>query len=392
MKILKRRRKLLKYQLPIFISLFILALLYAYISYSWQSDGIQDHRRLSSCTQMCDPYGGPISITGAMAGQCDCSTRDDGNGGKECNTNDRGGVTCCASIDNVGGVILYFLVSMYTFLGLAIICDDYFCISLEVISDVLSLSEDVAGATFMAAGSSAPELFTAIVTVLITGGSEGLGAIVGSAVFNIMIIVGITSIVACEDNAQLKIWWFPLTRDCIVYMLSIVAMVVVMLDREITWWEGLILICGYIGYILLMVYNKDIVTYIKENFETTNLPIIPGRESGGVQMKRVSKKEEDKEEDEEAKLRKEEELVQSAILAIRNMSEMDLSQGGFGGNSSLSSPPPSSSSSSQGIYSPPQSSQQHQQRVESSSPVQHANTYSNHQDNLFNPLLRPAFR
>ena len=32
--------------------------------------------------------------------------------------------------------------------------------------------------------ASAPELFTALVTVLLTGGSEGLGAIAGSAIFN----------------------------------------------------------------------------------------------------------------------------------------------------------------------------------------------------------------
>ena len=42
--------------------------------------------------------------------------------------------------------------------GIAIVCDDYFVSSLEKICDKLNLSEDVAGATFMAAGSSAPEL------------------------------------------------------------------------------------------------------------------------------------------------------------------------------------------------------------------------------------------
>ena len=93
---------------------------------------------------------------------------------------------------------------LYMFLGLAIICDDYFCESLDIISDELGLSDDVAGATFMAAGSSAPELFTAVVTVLVTGGSEGLGAIVGSAVFNIMVICGITAKCA---GGSLVIWW-----------------------------------------------------------------------------------------------------------------------------------------------------------------------------------------
>ena len=50
--------------------------------------------------------------------------------------------------------------------------------SLEVISEKLELSEDVAGATFMAAGSSAPELFTSIAGVTVES-DVGVGTIVG---------------------------------------------------------------------------------------------------------------------------------------------------------------------------------------------------------------------
>ena len=49
------------------------------------------------------------------------------------------------------------------FAGIAIVCDDYFVPALELIVQKLGLSDDVAGATFMAAGSSAPELFTSVI-------------------------------------------------------------------------------------------------------------------------------------------------------------------------------------------------------------------------------------
>ena len=49
------------------------------------------------------------------------------------------------------------------FAGIAIVCDDYFVPALEKIVEKLGLSDDVAGATFMAAGSSAPELFTSVI-------------------------------------------------------------------------------------------------------------------------------------------------------------------------------------------------------------------------------------
>ncbi|XP_061685423.1 sodium/potassium/calcium exchanger 3-like [Syngnathoides biaculeatus] len=63
-------------------------------------------------------------------------------------------------------VHVYFIViirTIYMFCVLALVCDDYFVPSLEKICEHLHLSEDVAGATFMAAGSSAPEVFTSII-------------------------------------------------------------------------------------------------------------------------------------------------------------------------------------------------------------------------------------
>jgi hypothetical protein len=61
-----------------------------------------------------------------------------------------------------GFVVIHILVSCYMFYCLAVVCDNYFLPSLEECSSRLGLSDDVAGATFMAAGSSAPELFTAL--------------------------------------------------------------------------------------------------------------------------------------------------------------------------------------------------------------------------------------
>lgn len=46
-------------------------------------------------------------------------------------------------------------------------------------AQVLRLTPDVAGATFLAAGSSAPELFTAIADVFGPSNSIGIGTIVG---------------------------------------------------------------------------------------------------------------------------------------------------------------------------------------------------------------------
>ncbi|PIK59305.1 putative sodium/potassium/calcium exchanger 3 isoform X1 [Apostichopus japonicus] len=69
-----------------------------------------------------------------------------------------------------GAFLINVVVAIYLFGVIAIVCDDYYVPSLEVICQIyllfpteLRLSQDVAGATFMAAGSSAPELFTSVI-------------------------------------------------------------------------------------------------------------------------------------------------------------------------------------------------------------------------------------
>ena len=52
----------------------------------------------------------------------------------------------------------------------------------------LGLSPDVAGATFMAAGSSAPELATSTIGLFVTKDDIGVSGVVGSAVFNITLV------------------------------------------------------------------------------------------------------------------------------------------------------------------------------------------------------------
>ncbi|XP_029585698.1 sodium/potassium/calcium exchanger 4a isoform X2 [Salmo trutta] len=157
-----------------------------------------------------------------------------------------------------GAVLLHIFAALYMFLALAIVCDDYFVMSLEKICEKLDLSEDVAGATFMAAGSSAPELFASIIGVFITHGDVGVGTIVGSAVFNILCIIGVCGIFAGQVVYLTK---FAVFRDSLYYTLSVLALIAVIYDEKIVWWESLVLVLMYFGYILIMKFNTSIQNY-----------------------------------------------------------------------------------------------------------------------------------
>lgn len=172
-----------------------------------------------------------------------------------------------------GWFLFYIFGILYLFCGIAIVCDDFFTASLEQLSIKFELSEDVAGATFMAAGSSAPELFTSLAAVMFPDpcsnrSSVGIGTIVGSAIFNILIIIGATAMLT---TVPLQLSWRPLVRDTCWYAFSIAILVVFVMgdqqDDKITgkksgyvkWWEGLIMTCCYCLYIVFMKFNTQIM-------------------------------------------------------------------------------------------------------------------------------------
>jgi len=111
-----------------------------------------------------------------------------------------GGGSCKEeSLPFAGGLVAYFVGVFFMFLGIAIICDDFFVPALEIICEVLQLSDDVAGATFMAAGSSAPELAASTVSLISPdAGSEiGVGTIVGELIYFYFRTGNVSDVVFC---------------------------------------------------------------------------------------------------------------------------------------------------------------------------------------------------
>ena len=153
-----------------------------------------------------------------------------------------------------GAVVLYVLGVIYMFVALAIVCDEFFVPSLDVIIEKLGISEDVAGATFMAAGGSAPELFTSVIGVFIAFSDVGIGTIVGSAVFNILFVIGMC---ALFSKTVLHLTWWPLFRDCTFYSVALITLILFFVDNFIMWWEALLLLFVYFLYVVFMKFNAQ---------------------------------------------------------------------------------------------------------------------------------------
>ncbi len=144
------------------------------------------------------------------------------------------------------------LLSVYI---LSVITEGFFIVSLDQISRRLKLSDEVAGASLMAMGSSAPELAIALMALFTSGGAHsdvGIGTIVGSAVFNILVITGISAVAA----GGLRIHIFAVRRDTIYYLLSIGYLAFIFLDGEVLLWEAGLGLAAYVGYVLILIFFK----------------------------------------------------------------------------------------------------------------------------------------
>ncbi len=152
-------------------------------------------------------------------------------------------------------LVLFSILLLLSFYLLYFFSEHYFIPSLDKISERFNLSSDISGATLMAIGSSAPELAVVIVSLLKPGNHEsiGIGTIVGSALFNLFVIVGAVMVVKKNQ----KMIWQPLVRDLIFYALSIGLLVWFFHDGVFEFWEALIFVSGYIIYFAtLFVWKK----------------------------------------------------------------------------------------------------------------------------------------
>ncbi|KAF7655928.1 hypothetical protein LDENG_00048220 [Lucifuga dentata] len=167
-----------------------------------------------------------------------------------------------------GYVLLHMFGMVYMFIALAIVCDEFFVPALTVITEKLAISDDVAGATFMAAGGSAPELFTSVIGVFISHSNVGIGTIVGLAVFNILFVIGMCALFSKE---VLNLTWWPLFRDVSFYIIGLLMLIYFFLDNQITVGESIGLLLCYTCYVTFMKFNTRVEVLIKSKLSSNQV-------------------------------------------------------------------------------------------------------------------------
>lgn len=150
---------------------------------------------------------------------------------------------------------------------------DFFVEGGSSLARILRVPSAVIGLTIVAMGTSAPEASVSI-TAAISGNNDiAVSNIVGSNIFNILIVVGV-----CAAISAFKVNPDILKRDIPLNVIISFILIIFALDRKITRVEGIILLILMTGYLLAMIIsalkNREEENNIRELSLTKSLLLI----------------------------------------------------------------------------------------------------------------------
>lgn len=121
------------------------------------------------------------------------------------------------------------------------------------LAQALGLSELIIGLTIVAAGTSMPEVATSIVAAVRGERDIAVGNVVGSNIFNLLAVLGLTSLVAPSG--------IPVPQAALAFDLPVMTAVAVaclpifLTGYKIARWEGAVFLGYYVAYVLYLILD-----------------------------------------------------------------------------------------------------------------------------------------
>ena len=129
-----------------------------------------------------------------------------------------------------------------------VVGSNMFVDSASDVAYALGISEGVVGLTIVAGGTSLPELATSVVAARKGQSAIAIGNVIGSNVFNILLILGLTATISPLEIEGIT------TIDMAVMLLSVVLVWLFSRTRyTVERWEGVLLLLAYFAYLWWLI-------------------------------------------------------------------------------------------------------------------------------------------
>ena len=139
---------------------------------------------------------------------------------------------------------------LFLVIGLAMLVagSNVFVGSASSVAAALGVSEGVIGLTVVAGGTSLPELATSVVAARKGQSAIAIGNVIGSNVFNILLILGMTAVISPLQIEGIN------TIDMAVMLISVILVWLFSFTRfTVERWEGALLVGGYLAYLTWLI-------------------------------------------------------------------------------------------------------------------------------------------
>ena len=154
----------------------------------------------------------------------------------------------------------------FIILGLLILVSsgDFLVRGSVALANIFKISPYIIAATFVAFGTSAPELFVSGIASYSGHPAAAIGNILGSNFANVFLALGMTALILSISTPKNK---FPLEIKVLLFS-SIIFILILYNVSLIRWWMGLLLLVSLIIYIIYLIKydtRKDSEEIIEEN-------------------------------------------------------------------------------------------------------------------------------